>query len=148
MCEIIEFAIARGILPVLSTKGDNVEGNHKINQGIVEVAAEFDLPLWNFWWTIQYLPQQGIDKDRGGNYLSVEAWNKRSYSGLRMLHLVYSELMELQANAPQWRTHLCERFALRIVGTQCETLLEPPGVFVQAILECSNLITWTPGGLV
>ncbi len=77
-----------------------MEGNHEINQGIAEVAAEFDLPLWNFWWTIQYLPQHGIDEDRGGNYLSVEAWNKRSYSGLRMLHIVYSELMELQANAP------------------------------------------------
>jgi hypothetical protein len=98
--EIIEFAIERGVLPILSTKGDNVEGNHEINQGIAEVAAEFDLPLWNFWWTIQYLPQHGIDEDRGGNYLSVEAWNKRSYSGLRMLHIVYSELMELQANAP------------------------------------------------
>jgi hypothetical protein len=93
---IIGFAIDRGVLPILSTKGDNIEGNHRVNEGIANIASEYDIPLWNFRLSIQYLPQHGIDRDRGGNYLSVAAWNKRSYSWLRMLHLVYSELMKLQ----------------------------------------------------
>jgi hypothetical protein len=93
--QIVEFAIDRGVLPILSTKGDNIEGNHSVNEGIAKIAKDYEIPLWNFWWSIQYLPQHGIDIDRGDNYLSVAAWNKRSYSGLRMLHVVYVELMEL-----------------------------------------------------
>ena len=93
--EIVELAIDRGVLPILSTKGDNIEGNHKVNEGIAKVASEYDIPLWNFWRSIQYLSGHGIDKDRGGNYLSVAAWNMRSYSGLRMLHAIHVELMGL-----------------------------------------------------
>ena len=99
--QIVEYSINQGILPVLSTKGDNFEENHSINEGIARVAHEYDLPLWNFWQSIQYLPQHGIDKDRDGNYLSVAAWNKRSYSGLRMLHQVYDKLMEIQEEMVQ-----------------------------------------------
>jgi hypothetical protein len=95
--EIVEYSIEQDVLPILSTKGDNFEGNHSINEGIANIAIEYDIPLWNFWRSIQYLPQHGIDMHRDGNYLSVAAWNKRSYSGLRMLHVVYSELLEIQA---------------------------------------------------
>jgi hypothetical protein len=98
---LVELAIDHGVLPILSTKGDNSEGNHWINDGIAKVAYAYDIPLWNFWRSIQYLPQHGIDKDRDGNYLSVAAWNKHSYSGLRMLHGIYSELIELQAGSLQ-----------------------------------------------
>lgn len=97
LSEVVAFAIDRGVLPILSTKGDNIEGNHKINEGIAKVAGEYEVPLWNFWWSIQYLPNHGLDGDRDGNYLSVAAWNRRSYSGLRMLHHVLGELMDLQA---------------------------------------------------
>lgn len=97
---IVDFAIAHGVLPILSTKADNVEGDHSINEGIAKVAAEYDLPLWNFWRTVQVLPGQGLGTERGGSYLSVEGWNVHSYSGLRMLHAVYSELSTLQDTSP------------------------------------------------
>lgn len=97
--QIVEFSIDRGILPILSTKGDNNEGNQWINEETAHIALEYDIPLWNFWGSIQYLPQHGIDQDRDGDYLSLAAWNRRSYSGLRMLYQVYKALMELQAVA-------------------------------------------------
>jgi hypothetical protein len=98
--EIVDFSIAHGVLPILSTKADNVEGDHDINEGIAMIAAEYDLPLWNFWRTVQILPGKGLDTERGGGYLSVGGWNVHSYSGLRMLHVIYTELLNLQVTSP------------------------------------------------
>ncbi len=83
MREIVEFVLEQGAIPILSTKGDNVEGDHGINEGIVRVAYDYDVPLWNFWTAIQYLPDHGLDSARpGGNYLTVRAWDVRSFTGL------------------------------------------------------------------
>jgi hypothetical protein len=98
--EIVDFSIAHGVLPILSTKADNVEGDHSINEGVAMIADEYELPLWNFWRTAQVLPEQGLDTERGGGYLSVGGWNVHSYSGLRMLHVIYTELLNLQVTSP------------------------------------------------
>lgn len=88
--EIIDFAIAHGALPILSTKGDNQEGDHSINLSTAELAYEYDIPLWNYWAAIQYLPDRGLDQDRqDSNYLTVAAWDERSYTGLRVLDRVW-----------------------------------------------------------
>jgi hypothetical protein len=88
--EIVDFVIEHGALPILSTKGDNQEGDQSINFTTVRLAYEYDIPLWNFWAAIQYLPNHGIDQDRkDANYLTVDAWNERSYTGLRVLDSVW-----------------------------------------------------------
>ena len=56
MRRIVDYAISKGVLPVLSTKGDNQEGDHRINQSTARVAYDYDLPLWNFWLAIRDLP--------------------------------------------------------------------------------------------
>ena len=83
--QIVELVIANGTVPVLSTKADNVEGGNRINLATVRVAYDYDVPLWNFWVTAQYLPNHGLDKSRKDVYLSVEAWDARSYGGLKVL---------------------------------------------------------------
>ena len=60
---IIERLLERGVIPILSTKADNREGNQRINQIIASLAYEYDLPLWNFWKAVQPLPNHGLQAD-------------------------------------------------------------------------------------
>ena len=57
---IIEHSIDQGVVPILSTKADNDEGDHYINYVTARLAQEYELPLWNFWKAVQPLPQQGM----------------------------------------------------------------------------------------
>lgn len=91
--QIVEILLAEGVVPILSTKGDNVEGDWSINQSIAQVAYDYDLPLWNFWAAIQDLPGHGLDPARpGGNYLIIEAWDRRSFTGLQVLDAIRKTL--------------------------------------------------------
>jgi hypothetical protein len=60
MRTIIDDTIAQGIVPILGTKADNLEGDHSINATIARLAWEYELPLWNFWAAAQPLPNQGM----------------------------------------------------------------------------------------
>lgn len=60
MRQIIEYAIQQGVVPIVATKADNLEGNHLINQTIARLALEYDIPLWNFWLAVQPLPNHGL----------------------------------------------------------------------------------------
>jgi formylglycine-generating enzyme required for sulfatase activity len=57
---ILEHAIDQGVVPILSTKADNDEGDHYINYVTSKLALEYELPLWNFWKAVQPLPKQGM----------------------------------------------------------------------------------------
>ncbi len=91
--QIIDLVIANGTLPVLSTKADNVEGGNRINLATARVAHDYDIPLWNFWALAQYLPNHGLDKTRQDVYLTVEAWDSRSYTALKVLDLLRREFL-------------------------------------------------------
>ena len=60
---IVEHAIAEGVVPILATKADDLEGDNGINQAIARVAYEYDIPLWNFWLAVQPLPNHGLSED-------------------------------------------------------------------------------------
>ena len=76
--QIIEYTVDQGVVPILATKADNLEGNNLINQTIAELAQEYDIPLWNFWAAVQPLPNHGlIAYDSSGE--------------LDMFHLTHSE---------------------------------------------------------
>ena len=57
---ILDDTIARGIVPILGTKADNVEGDNSINATIARLALEYQVPLWNFWLAAQPLPDHGM----------------------------------------------------------------------------------------
>lgn len=92
--QIIEQSIALGVVPVLSTKADNLEGDHRINQLIARLAYEYDIPLWNFWLAVQGLPGKGLQDD--GAHLTwapnffdaanlTRAWPVRNLTALQTL---------------------------------------------------------------
>ncbi|MBI5932829.1 MAG: SGNH/GDSL hydrolase family protein [Chloroflexi bacterium] len=95
---IIEFTIAQGIVPVLSTKADNAEGDHSINAIVAKLAYEYDIPLWNFWLAVQPLPNHGLQDDGfhltfAGNYFDdpfrmEAAWPWRNLTALQILDAV------------------------------------------------------------
>lgn len=60
---IIENTLARGIVPVLATKADNIEGDNSINETIARLAIEYELPLWNFWRAAQDTVNHGLLPD-------------------------------------------------------------------------------------
>lgn len=89
MRTIIEYYIDNGVVPILSTKADNVEGDHRINLATARLAYEYHIPLWNFWLAVQPMPNHGIDPNRDGFHISYEAWTVRSYTALQALDAVW-----------------------------------------------------------
>lgn len=99
MRKIIEISIGNGVIPILSTKADNLEGDHYINATIAKLAVEYDIPLWNFWLAVQALPNHGLQKD--GAHLTwgptrfddpqamQTAWTIRNLTALQVLDSVW-----------------------------------------------------------
>lgn len=83
MRTIVEFCIMQGIIPILATKADRFEGedNHN-NQILIDLAAEYQVPLWNFDAVAATLPGHGLDEDQihltkslTNNYTDPDIWS-------------------------------------------------------------------------
>jgi hypothetical protein len=104
---IIENTIARGIVPVLGTKADDVEGDGSINASIARLAMEYEIPLWNFWLAVQPLPGHGMVEPEHlssvsyANFTDFTIPNSLEYgmqvrnlTALQMLNLLREQLAE------------------------------------------------------
>ncbi len=69
---VIDTTIGHGVVPILVTKADDVEGDNSINATIVSLAHEYELPLWNFWLAVQSLPEHGL---RSPEHLTIGEYN-------------------------------------------------------------------------
>jgi len=83
-----------GVVPILATKADNREKDERINRDMSMLAAEYDLPLWNFWAAVSHLPNRGLytRSDRplqGDIYLTEEATVIHRMTGLEALNVVW-----------------------------------------------------------
>ncbi|MBE0670179.1 MAG: SGNH/GDSL hydrolase family protein [Anaerolineales bacterium] len=107
MRQIIEYSMEQGVVPILATKGDNLEGDNSINAEIAEIAVEYDIPLWNLWVALQSLPNQGHDTElNDGFHLSfsrnffdqpknmLSGWPWRNLTALQALDSVRRGLQE------------------------------------------------------
>jgi hypothetical protein len=104
MREIIEYTLAQGVVPILVTKADNLEGDERINRTIADLAAQYHLPLWNFWAAVQPLPDQGLQDDGahltfGSNFFNKpetlqRAWPVRNLSALQVLEAMRLAVQE------------------------------------------------------
>ena len=94
--QILDITIAHGVVPILATKADNLEGDHSINLTTARLAYEYDLPLWNFWRSVQDLKDGGIDLARDNFHLTIEAWDRRSYTALVALNSVWPRAIRCQ----------------------------------------------------
>ena len=100
--QIVEFFIARGVVPILATKADNLEGDHSINLQVAQVAYEYDIPLWNFWAATDPLPNHGLMEDgfHLTNFMShfgradamQNAWPWRNLTALQAIDRVWREV--------------------------------------------------------
>ncbi len=84
---IIDKILARGAIPVLVTKADNLELDEHINQNMARLAANYGLPLWNFWSSVQNLPDQGLQPNL--MHLTAAAHEVHRLGALRMLDKVW-----------------------------------------------------------
>jgi hypothetical protein len=63
MRKIIEFSIENGVIPILSTKADDREGDGSLNATLAQLSIEYGIPLWNYWSAVQGLPNGGLQED-------------------------------------------------------------------------------------
>jgi len=99
MRQILDILLSQNVVPILSTKGDNLEGDHRINRTIACLAQEYDLPLWNFWSAIQTLPNHGLQPDLEHLTYGIpdfhdahamqSAWTVRNLTALQTLDAVW-----------------------------------------------------------
>lgn len=90
--QIVDIILEQGVIPVLSTKADNGEGDYNRNLAMAQVAYDRQLPLWNFWAAVKDLPNYGLDKDRQNAYLNYQGWDVRNLSGLELLDTLRRQL--------------------------------------------------------
>ncbi len=103
--QIVERVLAQGIVPILATKADNLEGDYSINLAIARVAYDYQVPLWNFWRAVQPLPNHGLSPD--GFHLTFSrnffddaqvmenAWPWRNLTALQSIDAVWRSLNNL-----------------------------------------------------
>ena len=99
MRQILEILLSYNVVPILSTKGDNLEGDHRINRTIACLAEEYEIPLWNFWAAIQPLPNHGLQPDLEHLTYGItdfddaqamqSAWTVRNLTALQALDAVW-----------------------------------------------------------
>lgn len=66
MDDLVKFTIDQGIIPVIATKADRHEGDDNINNIILrELAAKYNVPLWDFDAVAGTMPNRGIDPADG-----------------------------------------------------------------------------------
>lgn len=104
MRQIIELSIGQGIIPILSTKADNLEGDGSINSTIARLAQEYDIPLWNYWRAVQNLPDQGLQEDgvhitwasnQFDNPINMSrGWPIRNLNALQVLEAIWLAVSE------------------------------------------------------
>jgi len=92
--KILDELIAKGVVPILSTKADNREMDDRLNLEMAQLAVEYDLPLWNFWAAVSDLPNNGVgvktgEEHLGEIYLSEEGLERHRLTALQTLAKVW-----------------------------------------------------------
>lgn len=99
MREIIETLLEDGVVPIVSTKADDLEGDGSLNATLARLAVEYEIPLWNYWLAVQSLPNQGLQEDgvhitwapnRFDDAQAMEkGWPVRNLTALQVLDVVW-----------------------------------------------------------
>jgi hypothetical protein len=93
LATIIEKLIANGTVPIIVTKADNLELDERVNDSLAQLAVDYQLPVWNFWQSVQNLPNLGLNEENP-MYLSDQAYEIHRQEGLEVLNLVYRALQD------------------------------------------------------
>lgn len=104
MRQAVETTIANGVIPVLGTKADRFEGDNRNNLAIRRIAADFQIPLWDFDIVADTLPGRGLSEDNvhltimfEHDYTDPEAFQRgypvNDLTGLMMLHALLNKVI-------------------------------------------------------
>ena len=63
MRAVVEYVIAQGVIPVLSTKPDQRKGTEQVNGILRKIAEDYKIPLWDFARVAETLPGRGLGPD-------------------------------------------------------------------------------------
>lgn len=99
---LVEYSISAGVVPILATKADQLEGAYDTNNEIIRTAAaEYGVPLWDWGKVAQELPNNGLGPD--GVHL---AWLSLNFRDSRVLYVgqPVHNLTALMALDAVWRS--------------------------------------------
>ena len=106
MRKVIEYALENGIIPVIVTKADRFEGPDNINNEILrQIAADFQIPLWDYDLVAETLPGRGLTEDQvhltvfpENDYTLAEAYQTghgvHNLTGLMVLEAIRAAISE------------------------------------------------------
>jgi len=87
--DIVEFSLNHNVLPIIATKADATTSDYPLNHAMARVAYDFDIPLWNFWSAVQFMPYQGMDpEDVRGIHILSSAYPVKRITALQVLNEV------------------------------------------------------------
>jgi hypothetical protein len=95
---IIEKLLETGSVPIIVFKADNREIDERVNENFAKLAVEYELPVWNFWASVQDLPNHGLPEDTQME-LTEAAYAIHRRDGLIVLDTVYRALREESENS-------------------------------------------------
>jgi hypothetical protein len=91
MRQIVEFTITNNVVPVLGTKADRIEESNINNEIVRRLAAEYQIPLWDFDLVAETLPNRGLGADEV--HLDGDGIFYQNISGLVMLDRLWREVI-------------------------------------------------------
>jgi hypothetical protein len=100
---LVEYVISQDVVPILATRAELPGASNSINAVIVQVAYDYDIPLWNFGAAAALLPNNGLQKDgfhltpqtiEGSYYFDDPSrmelgWTLRNLTALQSIDAVY-----------------------------------------------------------
>ncbi len=63
MRKIVEYVLSQDVVPILATRAETPTQERQINAIVAQIAADYHVPLWNFWAATAPLPGYGISED-------------------------------------------------------------------------------------
>ena len=146
---IIEHSIDQGVVPILSTKADNDEGDYYINYVTARLAMEYELPLWNFWKAVQSIPKHGMRSSDHLTFAPTKSYTDfskpenlmfgmqvRNLTALQLLDMVRREITQQQQ---------ISAVASTMTSTPVVTINHQAGETTTSELDGMTLI-YIPGG--
>ena len=102
--EIVEYAVNNGVVPIIGTKPDQIEGGNEYNDILRQIAVEYQVPLWDFDVVAGTVQGRGLDVDNvhlsaffAHDYTLPEAYQRghalHNLTALMLLDTIWKEVI-------------------------------------------------------
>ncbi len=105
--QAVDYALEQGVIPVIGTKADRGEGSDENNNLLRQIAADYNLLLWDYDLVAGTLPGRGLDQDNvhmttyyAHDYTQPEAFQRghsvHNLTALMVLDTIWKEVILAQ----------------------------------------------------